>query len=104
VAGFNHLAVRQAYQQIEPGEVALAPDELYVNEDYFKEMGTRVTSSTPTPARYTDATANHGAGSPAPQGTIGGNLGSSCSAPDDRARKSNLTLFASYHEEDKQDD
>ncbi len=39
VAGFNHLAARQAYRQIEPGEVALASDELYVNEDYFKGNG-----------------------------------------------------------------
>lgn len=36
VAGGNYLAAWQAYRQPEPGEVALAPDEIYANGQYFK--------------------------------------------------------------------
>ncbi|MBN1316420.1 MAG: hypothetical protein JXA42_13175 [Anaerolineales bacterium] len=32
----NYLATKYAYQRNQPGEVALAPDEFYVNDSYFK--------------------------------------------------------------------
>jgi hypothetical protein len=39
VAGSNHLAAKQAYHQSEPGAVALAPDEIFVIDRYFKGDG-----------------------------------------------------------------
>ena len=39
VAAGNHLAARLDYDQSEPGQVALAPDEIYANGEYFKGNG-----------------------------------------------------------------
>ncbi len=39
VAGSQHLATRKAYMQSEPGEVALARDEVYALGNYFKGNG-----------------------------------------------------------------
>lgn len=39
VAGSNHLMVRRAYAQTEPGEVALGRDEVYALGNYFKGNG-----------------------------------------------------------------
>lgn len=39
VAGSNHLMVRRAYTQSEPGEVALGRDEVYALGNYFKGNG-----------------------------------------------------------------
>ena len=39
VAAGNHLAVRSAYHQAEPGIVALAPHEIYANDQYFRGNG-----------------------------------------------------------------
>ncbi len=56
VAGSNHLMVRKAYAQTEPGEVALGRDEIYALGNYFKGNGTssyvrRVTLHHDEPAR-----------------------------------------------------
>ncbi len=40
VAGSNHLMIRKAYTQSEPGEVALGRDEVYALGNYFKGNGT----------------------------------------------------------------
>jgi len=39
VAGSNHLMLRKAYGQTEPGEVALGRDEVYALGNYFKGNG-----------------------------------------------------------------
>jgi len=39
VAAGNHLASRQAHQQATPDPVALAPNEIYANGDYFRGDG-----------------------------------------------------------------
>ena len=39
VAGGNHWAARLAYQNPKPGQVALGPNEIYVNGDYFRGDG-----------------------------------------------------------------
>lgn len=39
VAGGNYLGARQAYLHPEPGQVALAQDEIYAHPDYFKGNG-----------------------------------------------------------------
>lgn len=56
VAGSNHLMLRKAYGQTEPGEVALGRDEVYALGNYFKGNGTssyvrRVTLHRDAPAR-----------------------------------------------------
>jgi hypothetical protein len=39
VAGSNYVAARRAYRRPEPGAVALAPHELYVDGEYFRGDG-----------------------------------------------------------------
>ena len=39
VAGGNYWGSRQAYGRSEPGQVALGPNEIYANDDYFKGNG-----------------------------------------------------------------
>ena len=39
VAGGNYWAAQMVYRDPEPGQVALGPDEIYVNGDYFKGDG-----------------------------------------------------------------
>lgn len=39
VAGGNRVAARAAYRQTEPGLVALAPHEIYANDQYFRGNG-----------------------------------------------------------------
>ncbi len=39
VAAGNHLAVRSAYHQAEPGIVAMAAHEIYANDQYFRGNG-----------------------------------------------------------------
>jgi hypothetical protein len=39
VAGGNLLGARQAYRRDAPGVVALAPDELFASDDYFRGDG-----------------------------------------------------------------
>ncbi len=56
VAGSQHLVVRQAYAQTEPGEVALGRDEVYALGNYFRGNGKtsyvrRVTLHREAPAR-----------------------------------------------------
>ena len=56
VAGSQHLAMRRAYTQSEPGEVALGRDEVYALGNYFKGNGDssyvrRVTLHRDAPAR-----------------------------------------------------
>jgi hypothetical protein len=56
VAGSQHLAMRRAYTQSEPGEVALGRDEVYVLGNYFKGNGhssyvRRVTLNRDAPVR-----------------------------------------------------
>lgn len=105
VAGFNHLAVRQAYQQIEPGEVALAPDELYVNEDYFKGNGdssyikhTELQPGTPTLLQITVRVPLRPRGPSEETWVV-------VVPPRMIERvKAILPSLQSYHEEDKQDD
>jgi hypothetical protein len=41
LAGGSHLAARLAYRDPVPGHVALAPDEILANSDYFRGDGTR---------------------------------------------------------------
>jgi len=44
VAGGSHLAARKAYHQPTPGEVALAPTEIYANGQYFRANGGTIES------------------------------------------------------------
>jgi hypothetical protein len=39
VAAGNFLGARQAYRRIEPGQVALGPDEIFASDDYFRGDG-----------------------------------------------------------------
>ncbi len=39
IAVSHHLAARQAYHRTEPGVVALAPHEIYANDQYFRGNG-----------------------------------------------------------------
>jgi hypothetical protein len=41
LAGGSHLAAYLAYRDLVPGQVALAPDEILANGDYFRGDGTR---------------------------------------------------------------